>query len=99
MLRPSSSDPGGWNRDVMVSKNVGKACGLAVREASAANDADAVKKAQGKMDAAKMALKKAQKAAKASKKKDQPKKQKAGGKKKVSGLGLEAKKRGLVLGS
>ena len=68
------------------------ACGLAVREASAANDADAVKKAQGKMDAAKMALKKAQKAAKASKKKDQPKKQKAGGKKKVSGLGLEAKK-------
>ena len=68
-------------------------CGIALKEANAAKDAEAVKNAQEQFKVAKSELKKAQKLAKAARKKNKP----AGGKKKKSkkkttGLGLQSKK-------
>ena len=68
-------------------------CGIALKEANAAKDAEAVKNAQEQFKVAKSELKKAQKLAKAARKKNKP----AGGKnkkskKKTTGLGLQSKK-------
>ena len=68
-------------------------CGIALKEANAAKDPEAVKLAKESFDVAKSELKKAQKAAKAAKKKNKKKSASGkGSKKKSTGLGLQCKK-------
>ena len=67
-------------------------CGIALKEANAAKDPEAVKLAKESFGVAKSELKKAQKAAKAAKKKQKKSASGKGTKKKSTGLGLQCKK-------